>query len=89
MKLSEKNNRKDIVLYFQVHQPQRLQAINFFDIANSPNYFDDALNEKIIRRVAEECYLPTNTLLLEMLEKHPQLKITFSLSGLVIEQLLQ
>lgn len=89
MKSSEKNSLSDIVLCFQVHQPQRLQAINFFDIAGSPNYFDDALNEKIIRRVAEECYLPVNRLLLEMLEKHPQLKITFSLSGLGIEQFLR
>lgn len=89
MTLSEKNNSKDIILYFQVHQPRRLQALSFFDIADAPNYFDDALNEKIIRRVAEECYIPANRLLLQMLEQYPQLRITFSLSGLVIEQLMQ
>ena len=89
MRPSQKNKVKDIVLYFQVHQPLRLQKINFLDIANSPSYFDDALNERIVRRVADECYLPANTILLELLQKHPNLKITFSLSGIVIEQLVQ
>lgn len=75
------------MIYFQVHQPRRLHNVNFFDLAASPRYFDDALNEAIIRRIARDCYIPTNNLLLQLLLAHPQLKITFSLSGVVIDQL--
>lgn len=88
MTLSEKKeHEKHLVLYFQVHQPCRLNAINFFDIPAEPAYFDDRLNESIIRRIADNCYLPANLLLLELIEKHPEIKIVFSFSGLAIEQL--
>lgn len=78
---------KNLILYFQVHQPRRLHNVNFFDLAGSPQYFNDTLNESIVRRIASQCYIPTNALLLELLGKNPQLKIVFSLSGVVIEQL--
>ena len=78
---------QNIVLYFQVHQPRRLNVVNFFDIPNEPSYFNDDLNAAIVRRVASECYIPTNKLLLELISAHPQIKIAFSLSGVVIEQL--
>ena len=88
MTLSEKNNDlQHIILYFQVHQPRRLHAVNFFDIANKPEYFNDTLNESILRRVGRDCYIPANTLLLNLIREFPQIKITFSLSGVVIEQL--
>lgn len=90
MSLAEKNEHpKHLILYFQVHQPERLQAVNFFDIAGSPNYFNDRLNEAIVRRVATECYIPANRLLLELIRQYPEVRITFSLSGVVIEQLQQ
>ena len=78
---------QNIVLYFQVHQPRRLNAVNFFDIPNEPSYFNDDLNAAIVRRVATDCYIPTNTLLLELIGAYPQIKVAFSLSGVVIEQL--
>lgn len=78
---------QNIVLYFQVHQPRRLRQVNFFDIPNEPSYFNDDLNAAIVRRVATECYVPANNLLLELITTYPQIKITFSLSGVVIEQL--
>ena len=87
MKSGGNRNDKHLILYFQVHQPRRLQAVNFFDLAGSPRYFDDALNKSIIQRVARDCYLPANLLLLDLVEKFPAIKITFSLSGVVIEQL--
>lgn len=76
-----------IVLYFQVHQPRRLNVVNFFDIPNEPSYFNDDLNAAIVRRVAADCYIPANKLLLELITSYPQIKIAFSLSGVVIEQL--
>ena len=75
-----------LVLYFQVHQPRRLNTLNFFDIGLSGNYFNDDLNSQIMRRVARQCYLPTNALLLKVLKKYPQLKITFSISGVTLDQ---
>lgn len=83
-----KNNEpQQIILYLQVHQPRRLRTVNFFDIPNEPPYFNDEFNAAIVRRIADRCYIPANNLLLELIAKYPQIKITFSLSGVVIEQL--
>ncbi|MEA1929320.1 MAG: glycoside hydrolase family 57 protein [Patescibacteria group bacterium] len=63
-----------------------------FDIGNDPHYFNDdseadTNNRKIVHKVAEKCYLPTNQVLLDLLNKHPEFKATFSLSGVFLEQL--
>lgn len=87
MNLPENKEKQNIVLYFQVHQPRRLNVVNFFDIPNEPPYFNDDLNESILRRVARESYVPTNELLLRLIEQYPGIKLTLSLSGLVLEQL--
>jgi alpha-amylase len=76
----------NLVLYFQVHQPRRLKSFQFFDIGSGAYYFDDELNEQILSRVARECYLPTNRLLLNLIHKHPGLRVCFSISGTTIEQ---
>lgn len=76
-----------INLYFQVHQPKRLRRFQFFDIGSSSSYFDEPLNREIVMRVAENCYLPANKMLLGLIEKYPTIRVTFSLSGIVIEQL--
>jgi alpha-amylase len=86
MTKSQSKTERNLVLYFQVHQPRRLNQLNFFDIGSSGNYFNDDMNADIVRRVARECYLPTNEILLKVLKKYPQLKITFSISGVTIEQ---
>lgn len=88
MKSLERNSRKQyLILYFQVHQPRRLNAVKFFDLPNEPPYFNDALNESIARRVARNCYIPANRMLLELIREFPQIRITFSLSGVVLEQM--
>src|SRR5690606_8721296 len=43
-------------------------------------------NNEIIRRVATQCYLPTNALLLKLIRKYPGLRLTFSISGVTLEQ---
>jgi alpha-amylase len=63
-----------------------LKQLNFFDIGSSGSYFNDDLNADIVRRIARECYIPTNEIILKVLKKYPQLKITFSISGTTIEQ---
>lgn len=87
MNSGKKNDKQNLILYFQVHQPRRLNPVNFFDLPNEPHYFNDALNESIVRRVARSCYMPANNLLLAVIREFPQVKITFSLSGIVMEQL--
>lgn len=78
----------DVVFYFQVHQPFRLRRYSFFDIGVREDYFDDVENERIARRVAEKCYLPMNTLMLELIERHAgKFRIAYSISGSALDQL--
>ena len=73
--------------YFQVHQPIRLRNYRIFDIKHNHDYFNESLNRDIFRKVSYNCYLPMNQLLLKLLVKHPELKITFSISGIALEQM--
>ncbi len=80
-----------ICFYFQVHQPRRIKRFRHWDIGRGDLYFDDDSdsnlnNKKIINKVSQKCYLPTNKLLLELLKKYPKFKFSFSFSGLVLEQ---
>ena len=80
-----------LCLYFQVHQPYRVRKYRIFDIGRSHEYFSDSSprlsNKTILNKVSEKCYLPTNNTLLRLLKKHPQFKISFSLSGVLLDQL--
>ncbi len=86
------NYQKAIVLYLHVHQPFRIKHYTVFDIGVDHNYFnsyEDNLtnNIQIINKVAEKSYLPTNNLLLRLLNKHPEFKLSLSISGTVLEQM--
>lgn len=81
-----------ICFYFHVHQPYRVKKYRFFDIGNDDIYFNaegetDLNNERLVKKVAAKCYLPTNALLLELLKRHKEFKIAFSITGVVLEQL--
>lgn len=76
-----------LCFYFQVHQPYRLKDLRVREIGNGTmQYFDDEKNAAIFRKVAEKCYLPTNALMLELLERHPDFAISYSLSGVFLDQ---
>ena len=78
---------KTICLYFQVHQPMRLRRYRFFDIGNDSYYYDDYLNESIMRKVADACYLPVNKILLSLIEEYGvKFKVAFSITGLALDQ---
>lgn len=78
---------KTICLYFQVHQPMRFKRYRFFDIGNDNYYYDDYLNESIMRKVAQKCYLPANKLLLKLVEEYgSQFKVSFSITGIALDQ---
>lgn len=78
---------KSLSLCFQVHQPVRLMKYRFFDIGSSDYYYDDPINEKIIRQVAHNCYLPSNKMILDLIKKNQgRFRIAFSISGTAIDQ---
>ncbi len=78
---------RTICLYFQVHQPFRFRRYRFFDIGNDHYYYDDYSNESILHKVAQKCYLPTNALMLDLIERYKgQFKISYSISGIAMEQ---
>lgn len=81
-----------LCFYFQVHQPYRVKHYRIFDIGSDHNYFngagEDKLNNgKIFRKVADKCYLPANAVMLELLERYPEFKISYSLSGVFMDQM--
>ncbi len=78
---------RTICLYFQIHQPFRFRRYRFFDIGNQHYYYDDYLNESILRKVADICYLPANKIMLELLKKHKgKFKVSYSISGIALDQ---
>lgn len=83
---------KSIVLYLHVHQPYRVRHYTVFDTANAHDYFmahydDQTSNERILHKVAEKSYVPTNKRLLELLQAHPEFRLSLSITGTVLEQL--
>lgn len=77
-----------LTLYFQVHQPFRIKRFSYFDIGTQATYFDEVLNRAIMQRVAERCYIPMNSVLLDLIHRFQgKFKVSFSLSGVAIEQM--
>ena len=74
-------------MYFQIHQPFRFRKFRFFEIGNEHYYYDDYLNESILRKVSEKCYLPANKLMLSLINKYKgKFKLSFSISGIALDQ---
>lgn len=84
--------KRSIVLYMHVHQPKRIRPYSVFETANDHNYFDNpnwdhgSHNRKVFRKVAEKSYLPTNAMLLDLLNKHPEFRFSLSITGTLLEQ---
>ena len=78
---------KSICLFFQVHQPFRHRRYRFFDIGNDHYYYDDYSNDAIMNRVSKKSYLPTNRLILDLIEKtNGRFRVAFSITGTALEQ---
>jgi alpha-amylase len=74
-----------VCFYFQVHQPYRLRNYTVFD--RDSNYFDDTKNAQICRKVAKKCYLPSNLLFLDLINKYKgRFRISYSITGVMLEQ---
>lgn len=85
--------------YFHVHQPFRVKKYRVFDIGHDGEYFNDARpadnyeygqdNGKILQKVANKSYRPTNRVLKHLLDTHPEFRFTLSFSGTALEQFEQ
>lgn len=75
-----------LTIYFQVHQPYRLRTYRVFDIGTKHDYFDETANKMIMKKVANNCYVPVTALIQKMLKNH-RFKVAFSITGTAIEQM--
>ena len=89
----------DIVIVFEVHQPYRLRRDFFWENRIFKRlkkdelfdyYFDHAVNKEIFERASRKCYFPSNSILLEQIDKRKrekkQVRVSFSISGVFLEQ---
>jgi len=89
----------DIIFVFEIHQPYRLRRDFFWENRLFKHvqkrdffkyYFDDAVNREVFIRACKKCYFPSNQILLELIDEHKrekkQVKFSFSLSGIFLEQ---
>ena len=77
-----------VCMYFQVHQPFRLrQDFDFFSIGSSSAFYEaDEAEATIIKKVASNCYLPANEILLRLINKYSgRFRVAFSFSGVVLD----
>lgn len=82
-------SQRQIMLYLHVHQPHRISPYSAFDIAMRHDYFryeERVDNEGIFRKVAQKSYLPTNKVLLELLQQNPKFSLSLSITGTFLEQ---
>jgi alpha-amylase len=81
----------NICLYFQLHQPYRLDDFNVFDISHHKQYFstdknDYSGNQQIFKKVAAKSYLPMLRMLRDIAITEPRFKLSLSCSGIFLEQ---
>ncbi len=75
-----------------VHQPYRVREYSVFDTSIDHNYFNEPdnlsnrNNQKILNKVADKSYRPMNALLEKLLNKHPEFKVSLSITGTFIDQ---
>lgn len=77
--------------YFHVHQPYRVKRYQVFDIGQDNQYFNDSSesdlnNRRIVEKVANKSYRPTNRILEELLATHPEFRFALSFSGTALDQ---
>ncbi len=68
-----------------------MRKYRIFDVGQDRSYFNDQSgtsldNKAIVEKVARKCYLPANATLLENIKNNPDFKVSFSISGIALEQ---
>ena len=77
-----------VCLYFELHQPYRLEDISVFDIGNKLDYFEnrgEEINRVVFQKVSNKSYIPMLTLLKKLVYQYPNFKFTFSVSGIFLD----
>lgn len=85
------SSKRGIVLYLHVHQPWRVREYTVFDTAVNHDYFGECKephrnNRAIFEKVADKSYRPMTRLLKQLLDTHPDFKVSLSISGTMLEQ---
>lgn len=76
-----------VCMYFQIHQPFRLRRFWPDDRTGFFRYFDERSNKEIFERVAHKCYLPTNKMLLDLIDEYKgEFRFSLSVTGTLLEQ---
>ncbi len=89
----------DVCLMFEVHQPFRLNRKFHSDLLSKGKvskkdlfdlYFDNGLDRYVFERAARKCYFPTNSIILEQIDKSQSqgkpFKVAYGISGVFLEQ---
>jgi alpha-amylase len=84
---------------FEVHQPFRLNRNFHSDLLSKEKvskmdlfdlYFDNGLNRHVFERAARKCYFPTNSIILEQIDKSKRegkpFRVAYGISGVFLEQ---
>ena len=79
-----------VSLGFKIHIPYQLLRLNPQAIGSSNDYFDTIANKSAADKLADECCLPANKIMLSHVKKFKgKFKTSFSISGTAIEILLE
>ncbi len=68
-----------VTFYFQLHQPRRLHP-------ETGRFLWEENNREVFAKVADKCYIPATRLFVELVKRHPNFKVTLSMSGVFLEQ---
>jgi alpha-amylase len=67
-----------------------MKKYSVFSIGHNSDYFDEQKNKEVMQKVAKKCYLPTNKVMLDLINKYKntprKFKISYSITGVAIEQ---
>lgn len=78
-----------LCIYFELHQPYRLEEFSVFNLGQGKDYFQAHATESnriIFQKVARKSYVPMLRLLARLVKRHPDFRFAFSCSGVFLEQ---
>ena len=71
-----------VTFYFQLHQPCRLHP-------ERTKLLWEEMNKEVFLKVSQKCYLPALSMFVDLVTRHPDFKITLSMSGTFLEQAIK
>ncbi|HEV8506276.1 MAG TPA: glycoside hydrolase family 57 protein [Chitinophagaceae bacterium] len=82
--------KQSVCLYFRIHQPSHLSTFNQNQVGIDHDYFNKSLDRQVIDKLADECYLPANDIVLSnIMRTKSKFRVNYSISGIVLELLLK